>query len=98
MSYISFFPGDVKQKIHLIWNSIHIRFYNICKKCHTYGTGIRRPNNNDSSHLKEGDLVPIFISPGRPLKNAKHRILFLKETPEGIPGIPDIILLMVGKA
>jgi len=49
-------------------------------------------------NLNEGDIVPIIISPGSPLKNAKHRILFLKETPEGIPGIPDIILLMVGKA
>ena len=99
MSYIGFFPGDAKQEIHLLWNYIHSRFYNICKKCHTYRREIRRPNNNDSSHLNEEDIVPIFISLGRPLKNAKHRILFfLNETPEAIPGIPDLILFMVGKA
>jgi hypothetical protein len=50
-------------------------------------------------NLNEGDIVPIIISPGSPLKNAKHRILFfLNETPEAIPGIPDLILFMVGKA
>jgi hypothetical protein len=99
MSYIGCFPGDAKRKIYLLWNYIHSRFYNILNEFHTIGTGIRRPNNNDSSHLNEGDIVPIFISPGRPLKNAKHRILFfLNETPEAIPGIPNLILFMVGKA
>jgi hypothetical protein len=71
MSYIGFFPGDAKQEIHLLWNYIHSRFYNILNEFHTVGTGIRRPNNNDSSQFERGGHCSDYHIPREPLEKCQ---------------------------